>query len=176
MCLIETPKELMHSKLTIIYNETNRFSYICPERSSLCEKRENLLLLPWEEDFVLRNEKTSIKFHRNYQERYCIELIHLQCPWLNKKGLCIIYPKRPFDCRSFPIVPRFSLKPKRVEFFLSPYCPIVNKLPKDFIKTIIRSWMSIEKYLPSEWKTLYNSLNEYTYNKKAKICDLHRPI
>ena len=131
-----------------------------------CETRmpETVLFLPYELEYIL--DKLGAK-ESPFQEiklpsgRYGMMDYHRNCPFLLYKG-CDIRPFRPFDCRSFPIYPRFpdSAVPS-VEFYLAPYCPLKENLTPQYIQCIKESWETLLPHLPSDWKTFYNSLCHY---------------
>ena len=159
----------IHSKLTTIYEITDKFSGTCPKGCALCEDRETLMLLPYEDEFMHRNiEKKQIDMFLKNSSGYHYQPLGFSCSMLQSSGTCQVYPKRPFDCRSFPIVPRFSLdKNNSIEFFLAnSYCPILNTLPSNFIKNTIKCWKYIAENLPLDWKKMYNNLNQHCYTNQ----------
>lgn len=163
-------KNQICSKLANIYKTTEQFSGMCPSECTLCENREALMLLPYEEEFI--NENTGKKQKEMFLKNCCgynYQPLGFPCTMLQSSGTCQVYHKRPFDCRSFPIVPRFSLdKDDSIEFFLAnSYCPILKNLPSNFIKTTTESWIFIAEDLPLEWKKMYNSLNQHCYTNKS---------
>jgi Fe-S-cluster containining protein len=166
-------KGQIFSKLSKIYTLTDEFSF-CPVGCNLCEERENLLLLPYESEFIAKGCGTSgaIAFGK-LRFGICWEQVNQPCPMLKRDGSCAVYSKRPFDCRSFPIVPRFPLKQPRVEFFMAnvPYCPTKEAFSTpEFTITTIRCWLDIVQFLPDKWKKRYNYLNRHSYSKGKFLC------
>lgn len=174
MKAIEITKSHILPILKQIYNETNKYSAICPANCDKCEDREDLLLLPSEEEFIIQNQPSS-KFCIKDEDGFCYIKDDSPCPKFNSNSKCDIYQFRPLDCRSFPVVPRFSLvNSTSIDFFFAnSYCPLIKnkELSKEFIKTTIYCWKSIVIYLPLKWKELYNNLNGHSYVIKAKISD-----
>lgn len=161
--------KLKDIKFDKIYSKADRFAGICPDGCSLCEDEENLLLLPYEKEHISGSANTELMFHKDCDGDY-VERTEPPCPSLQKDGTCSIYSNRPFDCRSFPIVPKFSIDSSDVEFYFArQYCPIVNKLSSDFIRMTINCWRAIEKDLSVTWKVKYNELNEHNYIKTSRI-------
>ena len=158
-------KDQIFSRLSKIYKLTNGFSF-CPMGCNLCEVRENLLLLPYEDEFIARvcGNLDSLAFGKR-QFGVCWEQENQPCPMLKRDGSCAIYSMRPFDCRSFPIVPRFPLK--RVEFFMADisYCPVKEMFSMSkFMGTIMQCWLDVVHFLPDKWKKRYDYLNRHSYN------------
>lgn len=154
------------NKLINFYKLIDGFSGMCPPECDLCEKKETLILLPHEEELMhehIENKEPNMFFKTSCGYHY--QPLGFSCSMLQSSGTCQIYPKRPFDCRSFPVVPRFRLDENdSIEFFLaSSYCPILTNLPNNFIKTTIQCWISIAENLSLEWKRMYNNLNQHCY-------------
>jgi Fe-S-cluster containining protein len=163
-------KNQMLAKIAYIYKLTDEFSGSCPHACNLCENRESLMLLPHEEELIQDNsgkKDQSNMFLKNCYGYY-YQPLGFSCPRLHSSGACKMYNKRPFDCRSFPVIPRFRLdKDNSIEFFLSnPYCPILQNLSNDFIKITIECWQYIAENLPIDWKATYNELNQHSYTNK----------
>ncbi len=126
----------------------------------------NKLMIEW--DAISEHENAEKKQTNMFLENCCgyhYQPLGFICTMLQSSGTCQLYHKRPFDCRSFPIVPRFSLdKDNSIEFFLAnSYCPILKTLPSSFIKTTVECWISVAEDLPLEWKKMYNGLNQHCY-------------
>ncbi len=171
-------KNQIVSKLYDIYKSTDQFSGMCPSGCNLCEDRETLMLLPYEEEFIREDiEKNKINMFLKDCCGYCYQPIGYSCSMLHPSGVCKVYQKRPYDCRSFPIVPRFKLdKNNSIDFFLTnSYCPILNNLPKNFIKTTIECWRSIVGTLPDGWKIMYNKLNQHCYTNQIPVESYNSP-
>ncbi len=163
-------KNQMLVRLAYIYKLTDEFSGMCPPACTLCENRETLMLLPYEEELIQDNsgKKDRSKMFLKNDCGYYYQPFGFSCPMLHSSGTCKVYHKRPFDCRSFPIVPRFQLdNDNSIEFFLAnPYCPILQDLSRNFIKITSESWQYIAENLPFDWKATYNKLNQHSYTNK----------
>jgi Fe-S-cluster containining protein len=160
-------KNQMLVRLAYIYKLTDEFSGMCPPACTLCENRESLMLLPYEEELIQDNsgKKGQSNIFLKNDCGYYYQPLGFSCPMLHSSGSCKMYNKRPFDCRSFPVVPRFQLdKDNSIEFFLAnSYCPQLQNLSSKFIKITIECWRYIAENLSSEWKTTYNKLNQHSY-------------
>jgi Fe-S-cluster containining protein len=170
MTRIYTTKNKIFSQLFNVYNLTDEFSNSCPSGCSLCEHKESLMFLPFEEEYILKEtgEDQSNMYLKN-QYGHCYQPFGFSCSMLNSIGTCKIYNVRPFDCRSFPIIPLFNLGEANnaIDFYLaSSYCPIVKNLPENFINTTIECWKSIAENLPDDWKMEYNKLNKHNYSNQ----------
>jgi Fe-S-cluster containining protein len=128
------------------------------------ERTETVLFLPYELEYIL--ERAGLK-ENPFQEarllsgRYGMMDYHRNCPFLLYKG-CGIRPLRPFDCRSFPIVPRFPDSPlASLEFYLAPYCPLKDRLSASYIDCIVGAWEMLMPHLPPDWREFYNSISHY---------------
>jgi hypothetical protein len=93
-----------------------------------------------------------------------LEPSNCNCTMLIGSGNCSIYDDRPLDCRSFPVVPHFSLlQVEDVSFFLADeYCPLGKKpslLPDGFVRDAQRMWRLLTPMIPRSWKSEYNSKN-----------------
>lgn len=131
-----------------------------------CETKmtETVLFLPFELEYILDKEGLQENPFQEVQlpsGRYGMMDYHQNCPFLIYKG-CGIRPVRPFDCRSFPIYPRFSGSALDcLEFHLAPYCPLKAKLSASYIDYIVEGWKILLPHLPPDWKDFYNSLCHY---------------
>lgn len=169
------PKKHWFILLEYLYKETHTIVselpclQYCPE--CICEKqvREKIYFLPFEIEFI--QHKTGIGFDRRLNHFWTIELptsitqtlsIGLKsklqdCPFLSETNQCTVYKNRPFDCRSFPLMPIFTKD--TVDFELEEYCPLVNAeyifLLNDFVILYKRLWRLLEKRLPISWKVMY---------------------
>ncbi len=163
-------KNQILAKLAYVYKLTDKFSGMCPDACMLCENRESLMLLPYEEELIQDNstKKDQSDMFLENDCGYYYQPLGFSCPMLQSSGTCKMYHKRPFDCRSFPVVPRFQLdKDNSIEFFLAnSYCPQLQNLSNNFIKITIDCWRYISENVPSDWKILYNKLNQHSYINK----------
>ncbi len=131
-----------------------------------CEtyKPETVLFLPYELEYILDQAGLNEDPFQTIglpSGRYGMLDYHQHCPFLIYKG-CGIRPYRPFDCRSFPIYPRFPDSPHDpLEFYLASYCPLKDRLGSAYTDCIVESWRILLPHLPSDWKAHYNSLCHY---------------
>jgi len=129
-----------------------------------CEEtgEETVLFLPYELEYIL--EKWGIL--KNPFDLVEIDRVvygtmgYLRSYSCLSQNKCLIHPFRPFDCRSFPILPKF--REKGIDFFLAEYCPLKFSLPSEFISIVTSCWNLLEGELPPSWKSHYNSLCRYT--------------
>jgi Fe-S-cluster containining protein len=131
----------------------------CPDL--LCETTdsEQALFLPYELEYIQNQlHLTSNPFETILlgNQTYGYMSGKRDCPYF-KPPDCQIHDLRPFDCRSFPILPRFDPKGS-VHFFLSPYCPLSDKTGTQFLRLIMSSWQGLASDLPGAWKDHYNRL------------------
>ena len=164
----EKSMELLFSKYSYIYELTEQFLDICPKVCILCEEKENLLLLPYENEFINnRYINKKYTFHKT-KLGYYSEPINKKCTMLSTDGRCKLHGNHPLDCRSFPLVPKFSIKsPAKVDFFIADsYCPICNELPDNFVFINKKCWQFIAEDIPNKWKYLYNIQNKHNYSTK----------
>lgn len=145
----------------------------CPE--CLCERsaNEKIYFLPFEMEYIQKRTGIDLKTTGAFwtieipvsdtingeEQKLPVGLKdkHHTCPFLSEDNRCTIYKDRPFDCRSFPLMPTFH--GNKVEFELEGYCPLVQVLGEgilsDFIKLYTRIWYKIAQKLPNSWKELY---------------------
>ena len=63
---------------------------------------------------------------------------YLVCPFFDEKStLCLIYKKRPLDCKLWPIVIAYSKKKKKIEIVCAQknYCPRLKQINKKEFET-----------------------------------------
>lgn len=167
---LETLKQMIREA----YRITDVYSNYCPIECVECEKNEGLLLLPSEQEIIserLGKEKNNQMLFRQDGFGNYYEASNCNCTMFSKKGRCTIYKDRPLDCRSFPVVPRFSLTDDtKVQFFISDtYCPLgknISKLPPNFIHDTVKTWKYLVPMIPLSWKKLYNERNAKIYVKE----------
>jgi Fe-S-cluster containining protein len=142
----------------------------CPDL--LCETTdaEQVLFLPYELNYI----QDQLKLFSNPFEAvalngpaYGFMSGICDCPYF-KSPECLIHNLRPFDCRSFPILPIFN-PDGSVDFQVSPYCPLSCKLAPDFFQLITSRWRDITPRLPEAWKVYYNF-----HCSKQPVNPLHR--
>ncbi|MCH8853011.1 MAG: hypothetical protein IID41_10220 [Planctomycetes bacterium] len=146
-------------KLRWAVRELGPFDGICPRDCSLCEEKETLVLIPGEAetiaeevgaDAAVKGSLLRMLKDADGSDKAC----PMQCTACKS---CEIYPTRPIDCRSFPVVPEFSAD-GRVQVRVSrSYCPIADDLPDGFVQTVQRVWQELSPHLPDDWKRRYNA-------------------
>lgn len=146
------------------------YSGFCPPSCQDCEPNESLMLLPFEEEIIaerLRAARKEPVTFRQDASGYLVEQDNHICTMLNLSGTCLIYDHRPLDCRSFPVVPRFSLSNDDVAFYLAnTYCPLgktPSLLPDGFIPDVEKMWRLLAPMIELSWKAEYNSKNAKAY-------------
>lgn len=129
------------------------FDGMCPRDCSHCEEREVLILLPGEEELMSGNLRAgnllTLLEVSSSKDLPC----PAQCSFTKS---CDIYPNRPIDCRSFPVVLAFESDGNLTTRISSSYCPIAESLPLGFRNAVELAWKSLLPYLPEDWKRKYN--------------------
>ncbi len=127
-----------------------RICTACPDPP--CEVGpEQVTFLPWEDEFIHRRLAAAGR-HVPIETVRAIAGCE-RCPF-HVQGRCAIHPHRPIDCRTYPLVPRFS-GVARVEFTVSSVCPLRSGIDKPFIKLMADVWASLLPHLPTGWKERY---------------------
>jgi Fe-S-cluster containining protein len=174
MCKHHSLREGWFALLAQIYQETEArvselpcFDY-CPD--SICERDEKVFFLPFEMEFIAERTGLDLKSTGAFW-RLKIPVLsgsadgqsvsiglkdrHRICPFLNEDNACALHRNRPFDCRSFPLLPTFY-SDGSTSFELREYCPLVQVLDlKYFIELYKRLWGFLSPRLPMGWKYLY---------------------
>lgn len=141
---------------------------VCPEARCETEGDEGVLFLPYE------HEVASEYLDRDTTEMegvYTLELTtatgeslpvvalsgERRCPFLTPDLRCGIHEARPFDCRSYPVMPIFEAD-GRVLFYQAyfKHCPLGGKVSDEFRELMERLWREVNPHLPWEWKRFYN--------------------
>ncbi len=121
----------------------------------ISEGGEVAILLPDEDKFIYsRLAKLDQKV--SMESVKLLSICNGLCPFL-KGSMCSIHSDRPFDCRSYPIVPRFGTD-GTVEFTLSTICPHRASITESFASTMISSWGMLFPLLDQEWRANYMSV------------------
>ncbi len=121
----------------------------------LSEGGEVAILLPDEDKFIY-SRLAKIDQKVSMESVKLLSICNGLCPSL-KGSMCSIHSDRPFDCRSYPIVPRFGTD-GTIEFTLSTLCPHRAAITKTFASTMIRSWGMLFPLLDKEWRANYMSV------------------
>ena len=146
------------------------YSGFCPASCRDCEPNESLMLLPFEEEIIAERliaaGKEPVTF-RHDDSGFLVEPDNHICTMLNPSGTCSVYDHRPLDCRSFPVVPRFSLSNDDVAFYLADaYCPLgktPSLLPDGFVRDVEKMWQLLAPMIERSWKAEYNRKNAKAY-------------
>jgi Fe-S-cluster containining protein len=129
------------------------FGDICSSCIQNCCRRFYAVLLPEEEEdfndksFTIITEKGPVK---------CIGSRGGQpCPYLDERGRCTIYSRRPLDCRLWPIMVYLDFKTREKVIYLDLDCPAVReeKIPINIVKKIIETVKTLN--LNEEWLEKY---------------------
>lgn len=158
-------KKEMFDLLEQAYRLTDGYPMDCLTHcDGLCEINESMTLLPYEHLYIAERlgQKRS-PFHLVTVEgvRFAYEEVGHPCPALAEDGItCTIWPYRPLDCRSFPVVPTFSLDdPSQVETHISDgYCPLAHRIANwtEFVEAMRAAWLLLAPRIPPAWKRWYN--------------------
>ncbi|MEM0379832.1 MAG: YkgJ family cysteine cluster protein [Desulfurococcaceae archaeon] len=129
------------------------FKEICEGCKENCCRKFYAILLP-EEESEFSNVSFDIKTDRGIVK--CIGSFNGKpCPYLNEKGFCTVYDKRPFDCRIWPVLIYIDFKTREKVVYLDLECPRVreNRVPREFVEKIISVVKNIE--ISDEWLEKY---------------------
>lgn len=80
------------------------------------------------------------------------------CPFLTNR--CDLHKYRPFDCRSYPLIPSFN-EDGSWKILFSKRCPYTGKTSKTFFDIVENSWKIIFPFLTESWKQSYNRKQFY---------------
>ena len=129
------------------------FDGICPRDCNLCEERELLVLLPGEKDFI-SEDHAPLSLLSSLAEA---AVSNLACPAKCEcTNSCTIYPSRPIDCRSFPVVPTFEPDGSVSTRVSHSYCPIADSLPDGFVAAVHAAWTMLRPHLSAQWMERFN--------------------
>ena len=129
------------------------FDGICPRDCNLCEERELLVLLPEEKDFIAEDHAPSSLLFSLVETAASIRSCPAKCECTDS---CTIYPSRPMDCRSFPVVPTFEPDGSVSTRVSHSYCPIADSLPEGFVAAVHGAWTMLRPHLPTQWMERFN--------------------
>ena len=124
-----------------------------------------VILLPFELEYLLattdatRNQFATAEIEIVPGTLLDIGVINKQslCPYLSSDNLCGIHSNRPFDCRSFPLVPIFGIQEK-IRFEIESACPSKDTFSSPFQLQLKKLWSEIQDLLPISYCQLYNDL------------------
>ena len=124
-----------------------------------------VILLPFELEYLLsttnatRDQFGTMQIEILPDTPLDIGIINNQslCPYLSSNNQCGIYLNRPFDCRSFPLVPIFGIQEK-IRFEVEATCPSSSTLSSPFQLQMKKLWTEIQDVLPISYQQLYNDL------------------
>lgn len=129
------------------------FGSICTNCNENCCRRFYAVLLPEEEeDFK----------ERSFEVRTVIGSVRavgsrdgFPCPYLDGSGFCVIYPKRPLDCRLWPVMVYYDFNTGEKVVYLDLDCPAVSsgRVPKEIINSIVSKLKETD--FDEEWLKRY---------------------
>jgi Fe-S-cluster containining protein len=76
------------------------------------------------------------------------------CPFLRPDFRCGIYDRRPFDCRTFPLLPRLNAF-GHIAWDYGQNCPSLHSINPAFDRQIRAVWEELHEILPRTWWELY---------------------
>jgi len=73
------------------------------------------------------------------------------CPYLRQDGLCSVYPKRPFDCRFWPLMIHYDKASDEFVILLDLECPAARegKIPEELLNKMIKT--VLDAGIDEEW-------------------------
>jgi len=96
------------------------------------------------------------------------------CPYLRHDGLCSIYPKRPFDCRLWPLMIHYDEERDEFVVHLDMECPAARdgRIPQELLdrmlKTVLNAGLDerwVKKFTSTPW---HKNLKEIARVKSLK--------
>ncbi len=96
------------------------------------------------------------------------------CPYLNSDGLCSVYPKRPFDCRLWPLMIHYDEDRSEFIIYLDMECPAARegRIPQELLdrmlKTVLNAGLDVrwvKRFMSTPW---HGNLKEITRVKVGK--------
>lgn len=157
-------KDIILKMISEIYEltDTEEAEYApCQDCNGVCEDAETgerVTFLPFEKDHI-HNSISANGFIISGKEIKSISETHpALCPFLTNR--CTLHKYRPFDCRSYPLIPFFD-KDGSWDIHFSKKCPYTQKTTTSFISIIENSWKIIFPFLSEEWKQNYNRKQFY---------------
>ncbi|MEM1619230.1 MAG: YkgJ family cysteine cluster protein [Fervidicoccaceae archaeon] len=120
------------------------FGEICRDCRENCCKRFYAVLLPDEEhefaDFSDEVETPEGRVRTLGSPR------GKQCPFLDQRGWCTIYPRRPYDCRTWPILLYYDIERREKVAYLDLDCPAAaqGRIPKELVDRIIETYKRLD--------------------------------
>lgn len=138
------------SKLNFI-----NFGNICSSCADNCCKRFYAILLPEEENdyteatFIVKTEHGVVKCIGSRDGK--------PCAFLDERGFCRIYDKRPFDCRLWPILVYIDFKTNERVVYLDLDCPAARerRIDHGVINRIVNVVKEID--FDDDWLKRYTS-------------------
>jgi len=123
------------------------------------------IMLPFEMEYIL--SKTGVSYTRLQHTRLELEpeifidigftTNSMPCPFLTTDEKCGIHEIRPLDCRSFPLIPVFSME-GTVNFRVDSECPSAVTFSSAYQTQFEKVWKELLPNLPMGYRTLYNQL------------------
>ena len=143
------------------------------DRCSHCELAsvgEKVIFLPYEAEYIA-TVLTSQGRQDDIPSLRGISRDKL-CPFF-RQNRCALHPVRPIDCRSFPVVPKFTND--SVELHLGVNCPCCSLVNTEFKHLWASVWNVALPYLPSEWRSDYNATTMSFYGTQIPPSELEPP-
>jgi Fe-S-cluster containining protein len=134
----------------------------CQYCEGFCEKPElgeEVIFLPYEKEYICIQAQEKGLSDISCDKIDAVENNYVPlCPFLNHG--CGIHKYRPFDCRSYPLIPFFK-EDGYWEILFSKNCPYTQETSKPFFNIMVNSWKIISPFLSDEWKQNYNKKQLY---------------
>lgn len=79
------------------------------------------------------------------------------CPYLRQDGFCDIYPKRPFDCRFWPLMIHYDSVRDEFVLLLDMECPAARegRIPEELLNRMIKT--VLDAGLDEDWVKRFTS-------------------
>ena len=96
------------------------------------------------------------------------------CPYLRDDGLCSIYPKRPFDCRFWPLMIHYDSLNDEFVILLDMECPAARegRIPRELLDKMVKTVLDagidekwVKKFTQTPW---HKNLKEIARVKNLK--------
>lgn len=129
------------------------FWSICSGCHLNCCRRFYAVLLPEEEEefkdvsFEVRTELGSVRAVGSRGGA--------PCPYLDEAGRCTIYPRRPLDCRLWPVMMYYDFRTGDRVVYLDLDCPAASsgRIPREFVDSVVRKLEEVD--IDEEWLKRY---------------------
>jgi Fe-S-cluster containining protein len=115
--------------------------------------------------YEYRGLKALGSIHKMKVEAFLVPYLYrikFPCPFLNKKNLCIIYEKRPLECRKFPF--HFEEHEELLYFGIRLDCPKGQKI-KMLSEQKVISIEEVLQFIGSDQDELMLAVQSYIYQR-----------